>query len=98
MVGAIGLERVCGGGSAVGVSSPGFRAGRRRRSGAWSGGTGKSAKGKEGGGPPGFDARERKSFGALPRAVHGGGEVAAGGRSVLRGKERRGHGTRQKRR
>ena len=35
MVGAIGLERVCGGGSAVGVSSPGFRAGRRRRSGAW---------------------------------------------------------------
>jgi len=49
MVGAIGLERVCGGGSAVGVSSPGFRAGRRRRSGAWGGGTGKSAKGKEGG-------------------------------------------------
>ena len=35
MVGALGLERVCGGGSAVGVSSPGFRAGRRRRSGAF---------------------------------------------------------------
>ena len=55
-------------------------------------------KGKEGGGPPGFDARERKSFGALPRVVHGRGKVAAGGRSVLRGKERRGHGARQKRR
>ena len=78
MVGAIGLERVCGGGSAVGVSSPGFRAGRRRRSGAWSGGTGKSAKGKKGGGPPGFDARERRGVGALRRASHGGIAVAAG--------------------
>ena len=78
MVGAIGLERVCSGGSAVGVSSPGFRAGRRRRSGAWSGGTGKSAKGK-GGGPPGFDARERRGVGALRRASHGGIAVAAGG-------------------
>ena len=55
-------------------------------------------KGKEGGGPPGFDARERKSFGALPRAVHDSGEVAAGERSVLRGKEKRGHSARQKRR
>jgi len=81
-----------------GLSTPAFCGWRRWCSGVWGWGIGKQTKGKEGGGPPGFDARERKSFGALPRAVHGGGEVAAGGRSVLRGKERRGHGARQKRR
>ena len=31
-------------------------------------------------------ARKRLGSGALSRALHGGGEVAAGGRSVLRGK------------
>jgi hypothetical protein len=34
-MGAIGVERVCGGGSAAEVSSPGFGVVRRRRSEAW---------------------------------------------------------------
>ena len=80
-----------------GLSTPVFCGWRRWCSRVWGWGIGKRTKGKKGGRPPGFDARERKSFGALPRVVHGRGKVAAGGRSVLRGKERRGHGTRQKR-
>ena len=49
---------------------------------------------------PGAEARERRGAGALPRACHGGGEVAADwglagawqerGRSSARGKGRRG--------
>ena len=64
-----------------GLSTPAFYGWRRWCSGVWGWGIGKRTKGKEGGGPPGFDARERKSFGALPRAVHG--DARGGGRRAL---------------
>ena len=62
-----------------GVELVGVQVGRRRCSGAWGGGIGKRAKGKEGGGPPGFNARERRGRRPLTHAVHGGVAVAAGG-------------------
>ena len=79
MVGAIGLERVCGGGSAVGVSSPGFRAGRRRCSAVWEQGESKGASEIDSWGSCRARALARRARRALSRAVHGGVAVAAVG-------------------
>ena len=52
-------------------------------------GAGERARGLGCGGPLDAGARERKSGGALSRAIHGGGEVAAGGAVGARGTGRR---------
>ena len=52
-------------------------------------GAGEQARGLGCGGPLDAGARERKSGGALSRAIHGGGEVAAGGAVGARGTGRR---------
>ena len=52
---------------------------RRWCSGGLGRGTGEWVRGMERGGPPGTGAHERREIGALPRAVHGGDDVAAGG-------------------
>ena len=77
MVGAIGVERVCGGGSAAEVSSPGFGVVRRRRSEAWGREGSKRERGIAFWGFCRARALVRRVRRALPRAVHGDGEVAA---------------------
>src|SRR6185437_9017829 len=42
-------------------------------------GTAEWVRGMERGGPPGTAVHERREIGALPRAVHGGDDVASGG-------------------
>ena len=61
------------------VELAGVRAERRRCSRAWKRGKGERALGLACWGTCSAHARERRERRALPRAVHGGGEVAAGG-------------------
>ena len=77
MVGAIGVERVCGGGSAAEVSSPGFGVVRRRRSEAWEREGSKRERGIAFWGFCRARALARRVRRALPGAVHGDGEVTA---------------------
>ena len=76
--------RLRGGIELVGVAGE-----RRRRSGVWERGMSERARGLGCGGPLDAGARERKSGRALSRAIHGGGEVAAGGAVGARGTGRR---------
>ena len=73
MVGAIGVERVCGGGSAAEVSSPGFGVVRRRRSEAWERGESKGAHEIEFWGMCSARALARRGRRALQRPFQGGG-------------------------
>ena len=77
MVGAIGVERVCGGGSAAEVSSPGFGVVRRRRSEAWERGESKRAHEIDFWGMCSARALARRGRRLLQRACHRDGEVAA---------------------
>ena len=77
MVRAIGVERVCGGGSAAEVSSPGFGVVRRRRSEAWVREGSKRERENAFWGFCRARALARRVRRALPGAVHGDGEVAA---------------------
>ena len=61
------------------VELVGVRAERRRCSGAWKRGKGERALGLACWGTCSAHAREMRKRRALPRAIHGGGEVAAGG-------------------
>ena len=72
-------EELQRGGSTAGLSSRGFCGWRRWCSGVLGRVTGEWVRGMERGGPPGTGAQERREIGALPRAVHGGNDVAAGG-------------------
>ena len=55
----------------------GVRAGGGGVLGVWGRRTGERARVLECGGSPGADAHKRRGAGALPRACHGGGDVAA---------------------
>ena len=69
-----------GSGEAMRGGGGGSTASRRRWcSGGLGRGTGEWVRGMERGGPPGTGPHERREIGALPRAVHGGDDVAAGG-------------------
>ena len=72
-----------------GVELAGVRVERRLRSGVWGWGNGERTRGTSCWGICSVAARERSSSGVLQRAIHGGGEVAASGELLLRGKARR---------